>query len=158
MPPIGRRTVLKLVAGGTAWATLPIALAASSGSDGAGATAREAVLTTGLRGGAHAGAVETLFDFLSDFQIETAIIEALNQQRTLRQVLRDPARANRNLRKAVGVGPGELREAVITEIAGGYIPTADDHLSRFHRIEANPESDEFVDRLARMNPERPDKY
>jgi alpha-galactosidase len=44
MPPIGRRTVLKLVAGGAAWATLPIALAAPRDSNGTGATAKDAVL------------------------------------------------------------------------------------------------------------------
>src|SRR5579871_2496692 len=62
--------------------------------------AREAVLAAGLREGAHAHAVETLFDFLSDFQIETAIVEALNQQRTLRRVLQHPDLAGRNLRRA----------------------------------------------------------
>jgi ATP-dependent helicase/nuclease subunit A len=117
--------------------------------------AREAALATGLRGGAHAGAVETLFDFLSDFQIETAIVEALNQQRTLRQVLRDPRQAGRNLRKAVGVGPGELREAVITEIAEGYIPTAADHREVFNLVAPDPDGDDFVDRLARIDPQRP---
>ena len=50
MPPIGRRTLLKLVAGsvagGAAWAMLPMALAAPlRGSNGTGATARDAVLT-----------------------------------------------------------------------------------------------------------------
>lgn len=124
--------------------------------DGMLLEAREAVLATGLRGGAHASAVETLFDFLSDFQIETAIVEALNQQRTLRQVLRNPGRANRNLRKAVGVGAGELREAVITEIAEGYIPTEADHQALFRLIPPDPDGDEFVDRLARMDPERPE--
>ena len=50
MPPIGRRTVLKFVAGGVAGgaalAMLPMALAASlRGSDRAGAMARDAVLS-----------------------------------------------------------------------------------------------------------------
>jgi ATP-dependent helicase/nuclease subunit A len=118
--------------------------------------AREAVLATGLRGGAHAGAVETLFDFLSDFQIETAIVEALNQQRTLRKILPDRERAKRNLRQAVGVGPGELREAVITQIAEGYIPTAADHRTLFQLIAPDPDGDDFVDRLARIDPARPE--
>jgi ATP-dependent helicase/nuclease subunit A len=118
--------------------------------------AREAVLATGLRGGAHSGAVETLFDFLSDFQIETAIVEALNQQRTLRRVLLEPERTRRNLRKAVGVGPGELREAVITQIAEGYIPSVADHRTLFQLIPPDADGDDFVDRLARIDPERPE--
>jgi alpha-galactosidase len=49
MPPIGRRTLLKFVAGGVAggaaWANLPIALAAPGGSGGGGAAAGDAALT-----------------------------------------------------------------------------------------------------------------
>ncbi len=53
--------------------------------------ARESVLAAGLRGSSHSHAVETLFGLLSDFQIETAITEALSRQRTLRKVLANPA-------------------------------------------------------------------
>jgi len=124
--------------------------------DGMLREAREAVLATGLRGGAHAGAVATLFDMLSDFQIETAIVEALGQQRVLRHVLADPVRARRNLRHLLQVGPGPLREAVLTEIAEGYGPSAADHRAVFELAAPGPDGDEFVDRLARIDPERPD--
>jgi ATP-dependent helicase/nuclease subunit A len=124
--------------------------------DGMLREAREAVLATGLRGGAHAGAVATLFDLLSDFQIETAIVEALAQQRVLRHVLADPGRARRNLRALVGAGPGPLREAVLTEIAEGYGPTAADHRAVFELVAPDPDGDEVIDRLARIDPERPD--
>jgi len=118
--------------------------------------AREAVLAAGLNGGAHAGAVETLFDFLSDFQIETSIVEALGQQRTLRRVLQNPDAATRNLRRELRVGPGPLRETVLTEIAEGYLPNAADHRAVFELIAPDPDGDDFVDRLARIDPERPD--
>lgn len=118
--------------------------------------AREAVLAAGLNGGAHAGAVETLFDFLSDFQIETAIIEALGQQRTLRRVLQDPETAKRNLRTELRVGAGALRDAVLTEIAEGYGPTATDHSAVFELCPPDPDGDDFADRLARIDLDRPD--
>src|SRR5690348_4039342 len=64
--------------------------------------AREKVLAAGLRGSGEAQAVETLFGLLSDFQISTAIVEALNQQRILRKVLADVPRAKRELRRLAG--------------------------------------------------------
>ena len=93
--------------------------------DGMLLEAREKVLAAGLRGTANVGAVETLFGLLSDFQIEQAITEALNDQRVLRKVLRDPALAKRQLRRAIGrVRP---REEVLTAIAEGYLLDAADH-------------------------------
>ncbi|MEO6395896.1 MAG: double-strand break repair helicase AddA [Devosia sp.] len=64
--------------------------------------AREQVIAAGLRGSGEAAAVETLFGLLTDFSIEQSIIEALNRQRVLRQVLRDPDAAKRELRKLIG--------------------------------------------------------
>src|SRR3569623_1829736 len=118
--------------------------------------AREAILAAGLREGAHARATETLFDFLTDFQIETAIVEALNQQRTLRRVLQHTDLANRNLRRLVGVGEGELRESVLTEIAAGYGPTLADHRAVFDLVAPDPDGDDFVDRLSRIDPAHPE--
>src|SRR5690606_33423584 len=61
--------------------------------------AREAVLAEGIRGvSAHAGAVETLFGLLSDFQIETAINEALGRQPVLRRIIADVPSAKGVLR------------------------------------------------------------
>ena len=118
--------------------------------------AREAILAAGLREGAHAHATETLFDFLTDFQIETAIVEALNQQRTLRRVLQHTDLAKRNLRRLVGVGEGELRESVLTEIAAGYGPTLADHRAVFDLVAPDPDGDDFVDRLSRIDPAHPE--
>ncbi len=66
--------------------------------------AREQAIAAGLRGTGEslAEAVDTLFGLLSDFQIETAIIEALNTQRTLRRVLAHKAEAKAVLRRLVG--------------------------------------------------------
>ena len=118
--------------------------------------AREQVLAAGIRGVAHAEAVETLFGLLSNFQIETSIVEALNQQRTLRRIVMEPAAAKRNLRRTLDVGGGPLREAVLTEIAEGYGPTPGDHAVVFRLIAPDPNGDDFADRLARIEPERPD--
>src|SRR5262249_52339086 len=75
--------------------------------------ARERVLAAGVRGAANAGQVETLFDLLSDFQIETSISEALGKQRVLRRVLARADEAKRNLRTLV---PARSHDAVITDI------------------------------------------
>ncbi|MHA6689382.1 double-strand break repair helicase AddA [Devosia sp. A449] len=61
--------------------------------------ARESVMAQGI---GVAGAVETLFETLSDDQLRTAIDAALMDGRKLRAVLADPARAKANLRRLVG--------------------------------------------------------
>ena len=82
--------------------------------------AREKVLAAGVRGRSNATQVETLFGLLSDFQIETSIIEALGKQRTLRRVLAQIDAAKANLRRMV---PAASRDDVLTAIAEGYPPT-----------------------------------
>ncbi len=80
--------------------------------------AREAVLAEGLRGDAGAGAVETLFDRLSNFQIEEAIDIALADTRRLKAVLADPQAAKARLRALVGAGATDsatLRRQVSSE-------------------------------------------
>lgn len=116
--------------------------------------ARETVLAAGLRGSGEAAAVETLFGLLSDFQIETAILEALNQQRTLRRVLAQPQTAKRELRKLVG-NVGSIDE-VMAEIGSGYGLSRDDHAAIFALIRPDPYGTDFVDRLGQIDPERPD--
>jgi ATP-dependent helicase/nuclease subunit A len=69
--------------------------------------ARETVLAEGLRGDAGAAAVETLFDRLSNFQIEEAIDIALADTRRLKTVLAEPAQAKARLRALVGVGSAD---------------------------------------------------
>jgi ATP-dependent helicase/nuclease subunit A len=116
--------------------------------------AREKVLAAGLRGSADSLAVETLFGLLSDFQISTAIVEALNQQRILRKVLADVPRAKRELRRLAG-DPPSIGEA-LDAIAHGYTLTAADHRAIFDLIRPDPEGDGFVDKLAFIDPHHPD--
>ncbi|WP_055047563.1 double-strand break repair helicase AddA [Devosia sp. A16] len=116
--------------------------------------ARETVLAAGLRGSGEAGAVETLFGLLSDFQIETAILEALNQQRTLRPVLARRQAAKRELLKLVG-NVGSIDE-VMAEIGAGYGLSRDDHAQIFALVAPDPSGTDFVDRLGQIDPERPD--
>ncbi len=97
--------------------------------DGMLQQARESVLAAGLRGSAEAGAVETLFGLLSDFSIEQAIIEALNQQRLLRRVLADVPRARRQLRQLVG-NVGSIDD-IIDEMSHGYGLDHEDHAQIF---------------------------
>jgi ATP-dependent helicase/nuclease subunit A len=97
--------------------------------DGMLQQARESVLAAGLRGSAEAQAVDTLFGLLSDFSIEQAIIEALNQQRLLRRVLTDVPGAKRELRKTIGrVG---TIDDILGEISSGYGLDREDHAQIF---------------------------
>lgn len=122
--------------------------------DGMLLEARETVLAAGLRGSAEAGAVETLFGLLSDFQIETSIVEALNQQRTLRRVLAQPHAAKRELRRLIG-DVGTIDD-VLDEIAAGYGLSHDDHAAIFSLVRPDPNGTDFVDRLSQVDPARPD--
>jgi ATP-dependent helicase/nuclease subunit A len=120
--------------------------------DGMLLEAREKVLADGLRGGD--ASVETLFDLMSDFQIETAIVEALNQQRTLRRVLGGRDAAKRELRRFVG--PVGTVGEVMAEISGGYGLTRTDHEMIFSHVAPDPTGDGFIDRLGRIDPQQPD--
>lgn len=122
--------------------------------DGMLREAQEKVLAAGLRGTANVGAVETLFGLLSDFQIEQAITEALNDQRVLRKVLRDPALAKRTLRRQMGAV--RSRDDVLTEIADGYLLDAADHVVIFRLQPPKPGGSAFEDSLADIDPKRPD--
>lgn len=117
--------------------------------DGMLQQARESVLAAGLRGSAEAGAVETLFGLLSDFSIEQAIIEALNQQRLLRRVLADLPRARRELRRLVG-NVGSIDE-IVDEMSRGYTLSRHEHGQIFAVA-----SGDFVDRLREVDPAHPD--
>jgi ATP-dependent helicase/nuclease subunit A len=116
--------------------------------------ARETVIAAGLRGSGEATAVETLFGLLSDFQIETAILEALNQQRTLRRVLAQPRVAKRELRKLVG-DVGTIDD-VKDEISSDYGLSREDHATIFSLVVPDPAGTDFVDRLGQIDPEHPD--
>ena len=116
--------------------------------------AREKVLAAGLRGSGEALAVETLFGLLSDFQISTAIVEALNAQRILRKVLLDVPRAKRELRRLAGDPPPI--DTVLHDMAHGYSLTRADHDAIFSLVRPDPEGDGFVDKLAFIEPAHPD--
>jgi len=118
--------------------------------DGMLQQARESVLAAGLRGSPEANAVDTLFGLLSDFSIEQAIIEALNQQRILRRVLTDVPAAKRELRKRIG--PVGSIDGILGEVNRGYSLSRDEHSQIF----AIAGSGEFVDRLREVDPEHPD--
>jgi ATP-dependent helicase/nuclease subunit A len=118
--------------------------------DGMLLQARESVLAAGLRGSGEANAVETLFGLLSDFSIEQAIIEALNQQRLLRRVLADVSGAKRELRKTIG-RVGSIDD-ILDEMSRGYTLSRNEHSQIF----AIAGSGEFVDRLREVDAAHPD--
>jgi ATP-dependent helicase/nuclease subunit A len=115
--------------------------------------AREKVLAAGVRGQENAAQVETLFGLLSDASITQSIVEALGQQRTLRKVLPRAAEAKRNLRDLV---PAQSRDEVIAEIEDGYLLDAAAHRAVFALVAPDPDGDDFVDRLGRIDADRPD--
>ena len=117
--------------------------------------AREKILAAGIRGvGAHTGAVETLFGLLTDFQIETAITEALGRQPILRAVIADMPRARAELARLAGNPPWIA--AALDDIVAGYTLRQADHDAIFALVRPDPEGDGFVDRLARIDPAHPD--
>ncbi|WP_375451209.1 double-strand break repair helicase AddA [uncultured Devosia sp.] len=69
-------------------------------------SARETVLADGIKAGAHAQAVETLFGLLSDHSIAEAIAAALADGRKLKKVLADRPAAKARLRALTGFGDG----------------------------------------------------
>jgi len=122
--------------------------------DGMLLEARETVIAAGLRGSGEAGAVDTLFGLLSDFSIETAILEALNQQRSLRRVLVDPAATKRALRRLLG--RVSTVDAVMAELSDGYTLTRSDHAELFALVTPSRDGTDFVDRLAQIDPDHAD--
>jgi ATP-dependent helicase/nuclease subunit A len=116
--------------------------------------AREQVIAAGIRGSSESAAVETLFDLMSDFSIETAIVEALNQQPLLRKVLLDIPGAKRELRRLAGDPPS--RAAHLDAVARGYGLTATDHAALFAVCRPDPAGDDLVDRLSRIDLRHPD--
>jgi ATP-dependent helicase/nuclease subunit A len=78
---------------------------------------REQVLARGLSGDSPvAGAVDSLFELMSDFAITEAIEGALADRRKLRHVLADRAGAKARLRKLAKSPPGETRATVLAQV------------------------------------------
>ena len=115
--------------------------------------AREGVLAEGLRGGAHAGAVETLFGLLSDHAIAEAIAAALAEGARLQPVLADPARAKTRLRALVGVT--ETVAAIETKLLTDTLLVPTVLRDMVARLGGHPDGHRTSDALARLDPERP---
>ncbi|WP_157959878.1 double-strand break repair helicase AddA [Devosia submarina] len=111
--------------------------------------ARERVLAEGLN---IQGAVETLFETLSNSQIEGAIDAALSDGRKLKAVLRDIDRSKHNLRRLLQVGD-RTEQDVVEEILGGTALTPAVFAQFRDAFDGNPEKgNRFVDLLARLDP------
>lgn len=112
--------------------------------------ARERVLAEGLH---VEGAVETLFDTLSDSQIVSAIDAALGDGRKLKAVLRDVTLSKRNLRELIKVSQSarELTQAIIADRLIGRT-----ELSRLFAICPPTGGSRLEDKLAAVDPEAPD--
>ena len=113
--------------------------------------ARERVLAEGLH---VEGAVETLFETLSNSQIESAIAAALEDGRKLRAVLQDVAASKRNLRQLLKVG-NRSEQDVVEEIVSGTALTPAVWRQFAEAFDGNVDKGtRFVDLLARLDPER----
>ena len=115
--------------------------------------AREAVLAEGLRGDVGAGAVETLFDRLSNFQIEEAIDIALADTRRVKAVLADPDAAKARLRALVSAG--ETDSATLRRQLSSESRLTPDLLREIVNIFGGASGGRrFVDYLAKVDPSR----
>jgi ATP-dependent helicase/nuclease subunit A len=112
--------------------------------------ARERVLAEGLH---IEGAVETLFETLSDSQIVSAIDAALGDGRRLKAVLRDIAGSKRNLRRLLKVGDRTERD-IIGEIVGSTALTPEVLQAFAEAFDGNATGTRVVDMLARLDPKR----
>ena len=117
-------------------------------------SARETVLAAGLKDGAHADAVETLFGLLSDHSIAEAIDAALSDGRKLKKVLADRPAAKARLRQLVGAGAESLAE-LQAQVVGETLLSALDITEMVQLFEGDAgktRGARFVDIMARANP------
>ncbi len=114
--------------------------------------AREGVLAEGLRGaGPVAGAVETLFDLMSDAALTGAIDEALAEGRKLRPLLADRAGAKTRLRQLLRLRRGESLSEISAEIVGGYPFGAAEHAAILAACPPAAGGTRFEDKLAGLD-------
>lgn len=116
--------------------------------------ARESVLAEGLRGGANAMAVETLFGLLSDDSITKAIGSTLSEGARLKPVLADLPQAKARLRALVG-GGGETAQDLETEFLAGSLLTPAVLRDMAQRLGGDPDGTRSSDVLARLDRDRP---
>ncbi|ODT75111.1 MAG: double-strand break repair helicase AddA [Pelagibacterium sp. SCN 64-44] len=113
--------------------------------------ARESVLAEGI---GLEGAVETLFETLSDEQIRGAIDAAMEDGRKLKSVLADPDSAKANLEKLVGLG-GRDAGTIAAELEAESLLTPalmGEMVSLFGGDAGKTRGARFVDMLARCLP------
>jgi ATP-dependent helicase/nuclease subunit A len=117
--------------------------------------AREGVLAGGLRGGAHADAVETLFGLLSDDAITKAIGAALSEGTRLKPILADLAGSKARLRKLVGVN-GTAAELAAEIVAGTGLTKSvwQEITGAFDADPGKTRGTRFIDLVARLDPDR----
>jgi ATP-dependent helicase/nuclease subunit A len=117
--------------------------------------AKESVLAEGLRGGAHAEAVETLFGLMSDDAIGKAINSALAEGARLEPLLDDLDGAKRRLRQLVGHDGASIADIERRLVANGLL--ASGALQAILRdCKANRDGNRrCVDLLARIDPDNP---
>ncbi|MBJ3785690.1 double-strand break repair helicase AddA [Devosia sediminis] len=117
--------------------------------------ARETVLADGLRGGANAEAVETLFGVLSDHAITEAIGAALGEGARLKSVLSDIGGAKARLRRLVGVtgSTADIARSIVEDTA---LTRAvwQDIVGSFDPDPARTRGARFIDLVARLDPDR----
>ncbi|MFD1253800.1 ATP-dependent helicase/nuclease subunit A [Devosia equisanguinis] len=114
--------------------------------------ARETVLAEGLRGGANAVAVETLFALMTDTAIKDAIDAALVEGARLKPVLVDVAAARRRLQALVG--PVGTLEAITARFTSETLLGPGVLARLVECLKGSPEgSRRCVDLLARLDPQ-----
>ncbi|MGK2226563.1 double-strand break repair helicase AddA [Devosia sp.] len=116
-------------------------------------SARETVLSQGL---GVDGAVETLFETLSDDQIKNAIDAALSDGRKLKLVLADPEKSRANLRALIGADANrsatEINQAIIAE----RLVIQDDVTKLFAICPPGDGNRKLEDKLAALDLGKPD--
>ncbi|MCS6759755.1 MAG: UvrD-helicase domain-containing protein, partial [Candidatus Devosia euplotis] len=115
-------------------------------------SARETVLSAGLDVD---GAVETLFQTLSDEQIKNAIDATLSDGRKLKLVLADPERAKANLRALVGPAASRTATDISTAIIAERLVTPADIARLFVLCPPSGGNRKLEDKLAAIDPADP---
>lgn len=117
--------------------------------------AREGVLAEGLRGFAHAEAVETLFGLLSDDTIAKAINSALSEGARLKPVVADIAAARTRLRVLVGYDGASLEDIQHRLLAERLLSPGDTR-RLVECLNGDPQGNtRCADLLARLDPDNP---
>ncbi|MGV8856080.1 MAG: double-strand break repair helicase AddA [Devosia sp.] len=115
-------------------------------------SARETVLSAGL---SVEGAVETLFQTLSDEQIKSAISAALADGRKLKLVLADPEAAKARLRRLIGPVAEQSTKDINAAIIAERLVTQVDLNKLFAIVPPSGGNRKLEDKLAAIDPANP---